>query len=729
MRRCLAIWIVIPSLLPAADPAAVGRRDLWSLRPIVRPAVPSVRPSVENGSWPRTPVDTFILAKLDEKGLAPSAEASKSTLIRRATLDLTGIPPSPEEVEPFLADESPDAYERLVERLLDSPRYGERWGRHWLDLARFAESEGFKSDEIRPHAWRYRDYVIESLTSDKPYDRFIQEQIAGDELWPGDLDARVATAFNRHYPDESNARDLFQRRQEILNDVTDTVGHVFLGLTYECARCHDHKHDPILQADYYRLQAFFAGMRAVDDLVLAPEETVRAHRAKLAVWEERTESLRAEMGKIEEAKRRQIADDNFEKFPAEIQSAILKPDAERTPIEWQMFHKARPYLYPDRRTITAGLSGDMKKKWEALDRELAGFADLFPGELPLASAIADVGPEAPKTFLLKGGSHNAPGAEVSPGFLTAIDPRPAAVEPPQAIPSSGRRASLARWLTDRKNPLTARVIANRLWHYHFGRGIAGTPSDFGYMGGPPSHPELLDWLATELVRGGWRLKPLHRLIVTSSVYRQSSSDRGGAQISDADNSLLSRYPRSRLEGEAIRDSALAAAGLLDVRMGGPSVFPPLPRGMEESEKWMKTRKAGDENRRSIYIFVRRNLRYPLFEVFDAPDTHLSCGRRSVTVTAPQALHLLNGDLALSWARGFAARVEAEAGADLRARVERAYRIAFSRSPESCEMDAAAKFIDRQRPLTGEKDPARADAAALADFCHALINSNEFVYKD
>jgi hypothetical protein len=738
--QAIARWI---DAMPGGfqlDPAGEKEELQWAFRKLRRPELPPVKES----GWARTPIDRFILQKLEESGLAPGPAAPRGDLIRRASLDLIGLPPTPGEVDAFILDDSPAAFEKVVDRLLASPAYGERWARHWLDLARYAESEGFKSDETRPHAWRYRDYVIRSLNQDKPYDRFVKEQIAGDELWPDDPDARLATAFNRHYPDESNARNLLQRRQEILNDITDTVGSAFLGLTFGCARCHDHKYDPILQKDYYRLQAFFANVRAADDLVLATTEKLASHRRRMEVWEEKTRDIRSEMAVLEEKKRREMAKDNFDKFPHEIQAAIERAESERSPIERLMFWKAKPYLYPDRKTIAASLQGPDKKRWQELKAELDRFKELYPGDLPVGSAIADAGRKPPPTFVLASGVYDRPTEEVEPGFLSALDPSPASIEPPGGLDSSGRRAALARWLADPENPLAMRVIVNRVWHHHFGRGIAATPNDLGAMGDAPSHPELLDWLAGEFARSGFSLKRLHRLIMTSSVYQEASGHRPEAARLDPENRLLWRFPRSRLEAEVIRDACLAVSGLLNRKEGGPSVFPPLPRGMESYGKWAASPDPGERNRRSIYVFVRRNSRYPLFEAFDMPDTHESCGRRYVTITAPQALMMLNGELTLEWAQGFAARVLELAGPSREAQIGAAYRIAYSRSPARSEREMAFAFLERQRAIVAERAAAgeelalpggplppqldRVEAAVLVDFCHMLINSNEFIYK-
>jgi len=746
----LALAVLSSALVTGSDVVigadAAARKDrftpeerrYWAFLPVANPRVPSVR----DGRWVRNPIDAFILSELEAKGLRPAAPAGRATLLRRVTLDLIGLPPTPEEVEAFLRDSSPQAYEKVVDRLLQSPHYGERWARHWLDLARYAESEGFKSDETRPNIWRYRDYVIRAFNQDKPYDRFIREQIAGDEFWPGDLEAQLATAFNRHYPDESNARNLLQRRQEILNDITDTVGAVFTGLTFGCARCHDHKFDPILQADYYRLQAFFANTRAADDVLLTGPGALEGYQKRLAVWEERTRDVRAAMSAILEPRRKEIVDELFAKYPPEIQAAISKPDAERTPIEWQMYYKAKPYMNPEAEEVAKTLKGDARQRYTTLKAELEKFAEWHPGELPVGVAMMDASRTAPKTHVLSVGVYDAPLQEVEPGFLTILKPGPAKVEPPLGQDSTGRRAALANWLADPKNPLTTRVMVNRLWHYHFGRGIVATPSDFGNMGERPTHPQLLDWLASEFVRRGRSMKAMHRLMVTSNTYRQSSGYNEAAAKVDLQNKLLWHFPRQRLEGEVIRDSELAVAGLLNSKMGGPSVFPELPPGMETRGGWKVSEDPAERNRRSIYIFVRRNTRYPMLESLDMPDTHESCGRRNMTTTAPQALTLLNSKLSLEWAQAFAARVILTAGSAASQQVEAAYRLAYSRRPDAEELQSALGFLDRQRRIIAARpgavlalptpSPELSDqpaAAALVDLCHMLMNSNEFVYRN
>ena len=734
MRRALSVLICVAALY-AADTFSQRQREFWSFQK-VKPQTP---PEVKNAGWAKTAIDQYVLAKLEAKEIAPGPAADKVTLLRRATFDLIGLPPTPEEIQAFVADNSPKAFEKVVDRLLASPQYGERWGRHWLDLARFAESEGFKADEARPNAWRYRDYVIDSLNRDKPYDRFVQEQIAGDELWPESPEARVATGFGRHYPDESNARNLQQRRQEILDDITDATGSVFLGLTYGCARCHNHKFDPILQADYYRLQAFFANTAADDHIPMLRAAELAQYRERKAAWEAATANVRAKIAALVAPVKERDAKDYFDKYPPEIQAMIAKPAAQRSPYENLMWAKAHPYLNMSDEDAAKQLKGAAKQQYEELKAELGKFAALDPGELPEGIGLHDLGRTAPATHVLGVGVYDAPREEVQPGFLTLLDPGAAKIVPPANVESTGRRTALAKWLTDPENPLPARVMVNRIWHYHFGRGIAGTPSDFGLMGERPSHPELLDWLAAEFVKSGWSMKHMHRLIMTSAVYQQASEFRKDAAEIDSSNRLLWAFPRHRLESEVIRDSSLAVAGILNPKQGGPSVFPELPEGMPAPRGGWKVSSAEERNRRSVYIFVKRNARYPMMEAFDMPDTHESCSRRDVTVTAPQALTMMNDRVALEWAQSFAGRALAAKDP-----VEAAYLLAYSRKPDSWEKDTVATFFHKQksvlqaRSARGEKlalPPSVPDgidptyAAAFVDFCQMLLNANEFVYRN
>jgi hypothetical protein len=712
----------------------------YGFRPLTRLAVPQIpNPKCET----RNPIDAYILAVLQSKGLSFAPEASRAVLLRRLTFDLHGLPPTPAEIDAFEQDTAPDAYERVVDRLLASPRYGERWATFWLDLVRYAESDGFKADDLRPTAWRYRDYVIESFNRDKPYDCFIREQLAGDELYPGDPAAAVATGYLRHYPDEYNAVNLEQRRQEILNDITDTTGAVFLGLTVGCARCHDHKFDPIPQDDYYRLQAFFAAMWPVEAPAVDPTKQDQ-YRRQMEAWEKETAALRTELAKLEEPARKQFMAKRTSRFPKEYQEILDIPEQQRTPLQKQIVAMVLKQVeaMPAAEAAKA-MKGEVKEHWQALQKQMAERTRAAPPPLPSAPAMIDVGPQAPPTHLLKRGDWRKPDYDLNPGFPSAIDDRDAAVTP--AGCSTGRRSALAAWLTDRANPLTGRVMVNRLWQHHFGRGIVGTPSDFGAQGEPPTHPELLDWLACEFAERGWSLKAMHRLMVTSTAYRQSATAAPEALERDPDNRLLSRMGRRRLEGEALRDTLLAIAGTINVAdAGGPSVYPELPNEMKGVAKsWPVSKEAPERNRRSVYVCVKRNLRYPLFTTFDAPDSNETCARRYATTTAPQSLLLLNDKLVIDTGRAFAVRVLREAGPDSTALIDHAFRLAVGRVPSADERQHLRAFLDRQTALCRDRlaqpnppavppappgtDPAL--ALATADLCHALFNLNEFLYVD
>jgi hypothetical protein len=537
-------------------------------------------------------------------------------------------------------------------------------------------------------------------------------------MFPGEPQALVATAFIRHFADETNARNLFQRRQEILNDITDTVGSTVLGLTYGCARCHDHKFDPILHTDYYRLQAFFAGVKIEENAALAPASMQQAHSAKLAIWEEKTQAIRAEMAALVKPAIDAKALDNFEKFPQEIQDAIRMDPAKRTPMQWQMAYKAHPYMHFPEAEIARSLKGDKRKRYDELDRQLQEFAHLKPADLPRGQVMVESTDSAPpETYLLRGGAWDGKEQLVAPGFLAILDPKDATITPLNG--RTGRRAALARWLTSPGNPLTARVMVNRVWHYHFGRGLVGTPSDFGMMGERPSNRALLDDLAARFMRNGWSIKALHREILLSAAYQQSSAANAKALEVDPENKLVWRFSRRRLEGEAIRDSILHTAGLLNEKMHGPGVFPPLPAGVVTRGGWKKNEDPAEAHRRSIYIFVRRNTRYPMLESFDMPDTHESCARRSATVTPSQALELMNNDLVFEWAQALSTRVANDTGMDEDARIDRAYRLVYSRPASPAEKQSASQFLARQQTL-GSKQP-------LADLCHVLLQSNEFLY--
>ena len=716
-----------------------AQRRYWAFQPVVKPAVPPAK-----NAWVKTPIDALVLAALDAKKIKPHPPADKITLIRRATLDLTGLPPSPEEVQAFLADDSPDAFARVVDRLLASPAYGERWGRHWLDLARYADSNGFKSDETRPNIWRYRDYVIQAFNEDKPYDRFIREQIAGDELYPGDMNARIATGFLRQYTEETNQPVLELRRQEILNDETDTTAAVFMGLTYGCAKCHDHKFDPILQTDYYRLQAFFADIRQDDNYVLLQGDQMAAYQKQLAEWREKTKSIRDEMHALVAPLGKEKADYYSIRFSAGTKAALNTPVEQRTPIQSVLAFLATPQITYQDADLAKELKGEQKERFAALAADLKRYEAERPHP-PVAQTVIDNGAVAPKTFVLAGNSWDAPKQEVHPGFLTILDPVDPKITPLPALNSTGRRSVLANWLADPKNPLTARVMVNRIWHYHFGIGIVPSTSDFGLMGDRPSNQKLLDYLAATFVEQGWSIKKLHRMIMLSSVYQESSAADSASIAADPDNKLFWRYPRHRIEGEAIRDSMLYTSGLLNRDIGGPGVHPEVPPGtLTSGAKWPVDKDPQQANRRSVYVFVKRVMTYPMFEAFDAANNEESCPRRFRTVIPSQALVLMNDKLVLQWSEALASRILNDPGLSTDQEIERAYRLVLSRAPRTKEEQEVRGFLDSQAALiaqrlekheavalpaslpSGEK-PER--VAAFADFCHALMNSNEFLYMN
>jgi hypothetical protein len=724
----------------------------WAFRTPRRPSVPAVR----NAAWPRNPIDAFLLARLEAAGLEPAPPADPATLLRRVTLDLIGLPPTPEEVDAFVKDHSDEAYRAVVERLLASPRYGERWALSWLDLVRYAETDGFKADDPRPAAWRYRDYVIRSLNADKPYDRFVREQLAGDELYPDDPDALVATGFNRHFPDEYNAVNLEQRRQEILNDMTDTTASVFLGLTLGCARCHDHKFDPLPQEDYYRFQAFFAAYRPAD-LPTCKHDELEQYRGQLAEWEAKTAELRKRLAELEEPYRKDFAVKRRGRFPKEYQELLDIPAEKRTPLQQQLAVMVVKQVESGPEEVVKAMKPDVRKQWQELAKQMVETAPRPPAP-PTAMTLTDVGPTAPATYLLKRGDWKAHGKEVAPGFVSLIDPHTPAIATRET--STGRRSVLAEWLTRPDHPLTARVLVNRLWQGHFGRGLVGTPSDFGAQGEPPTHPELLDWLAREFVAPspqpsppaaggegrvrGWSLKAMHRLMVTSAAYRQAAVSTPATRMADPDNLLLGRMNRRRLEGEALRDAMLSVSGLLNLKMGGPGVCPELPAELGKPHGWTVSPDPAERQRRSVYVFAKRNLRYPLFHTFDAPDGNETCARRYASTTAPQALFLLNSKLTLDVARSFAGRVLAETGGDPGTVIDRAHRLALGRPPTPEEHKTLLSFLERETtelrprlsdktpppgpvPAAGGVDPAL--AAAVVDVCHVLLNLNEFLYVD
>ena len=688
-----------PAAAAAAVPAAAPSKA-WAYQPVERPAIPQVK----NEKWVRTPVDAFVLQKLEAAKLTPSADADRATFIRRATLDTWGLLPTPAEVRAFEKDRSKDAYEKLVTRLLASPRYGERWGRRWLDLTRYADSDGYNADGPRPNAYRYRDYVIKAFNDDKPYDRFVKEQIAGDELWPTEKEALIATGFLRNFPDEINARDLNLKKQEIANDLTDTVGTVLLGSTIGCAQCHNHKFDKISQKEYYQLQAFFVNASASDDIPAASEAEQAEYQKKKEKYDAATKDIQAKMDAILQPVIDKLEEDRLSGFVPETRVSITKPENEQSAYDRWIYHRNLWTMQGRTRNAVARLKQkdpENYTKYLDLEADLKKFDKLKPKELGNISALTELRhADAPPTYVLFKGIYDRKLEEVQPGFPALFTDDKPVVQP--TATSSGRRTALANWLVDGKNPLTARVFVNRLWGQYFGRAIVESVGDFGKMGVKPTHPELLDYLADTFVHDGqWSIKALQRQILLSSTYRQSSAFRADAQKIDPQNKLLGVFPRQRLDAEEIRDSLLQAAGLLDETIGGPAVYPPLPpiasqAGFGENA-WKVSENPRDQNRRSGYVFVKRNNPYPLLDTFDWANPQSVHGKREVTTTAPQALALINSDLVYSWSQVLAGRVLREEKKDSD-RIDELFAILYSRKPSTEESKTLLAFLDSQQKL-------------------------------
>jgi Protein of unknown function (DUF1553)/Protein of unknown function (DUF1549) len=729
------------------------QRSHWAFQPLERP----VPPDVKEVGWVKNPIDRFVLADLESVSFKHAPEADRIALIRRVTFDLTGLPPTPIEVEGFLDDTRPDAYERVVDRLLESPRFGERWAQHWLDLAHYADSNGFELDAERPDAWRYRDWVVKAFNDDMPYDRFLGLQLAGDEIEPGSVDALVATGFGRCGPREVVAGNIDPavRRQSELTEITGTVGSVFLGLTVGCARCHDHKFDPLPTTDYYRLQAFFAGAELVEKPTATKDEE-EAYKTRVAEIDKQIAPFRKQMADLEAPYRKTLLERKRAALTESERAVLAIPEKDRTDIQKKMVAGAQKALNITWEEVAESVSADAAPhvEREKLKRAIHELDILKPPPPAKAMALVEKTPTAPDSFVLRRGEPQNKGVKVvprPPGVLLAcqgVEAFPQTIAPTES--SSGRRAALAAWLARRDNPLTARVIVNRLWQHHFGRGLVSTSSDFGARGELPTNPPLLDWLAGELLNHNWKLKPLHRLMVTSAAYRQSSRFSHPQQVADdPENQLLSRMNRRRLEAESLRDALLAVSGEIQFKMGGPGVLVPIEKEIrdlifteaEVVDLWPETRDPLERSRRSLYVFRKRNVRYPMFDAFDAPDTQTACPTRSASTHALQSLVMLNSDFTTGRAKALAGRLYRES-TGTSARVTRAYRIVLARDPRPQEREQALEFIAsqtqrlQQRARTSEPlaspapaptgaDPA--EAAAWVDFTLAMLNRNEFLY--
>jgi hypothetical protein len=656
-----AAAIAIAADLPVAPLGTYKplERKFWAFQPRKEVAVPIIADAVGK-AWVKSPIDAFILESLRKANLKPAPEVDRITLIRRITYDLHGLPPTPEEIDAFVKDRSPKAWEKVVDRLLASPRYGEQWGRHWLDVVRFAESDGYEYDTHRPDAYRYRDYVVNSFNSDKPYNDFVREQIAGDEMDPNNEQYLVASGFNRLGPLRKNAgnQKVAGSRNEVLVEMTNVIGAAYLGVTVGCARCHDHKFDPFRQSDYYRMMGYFAQTQP-KDLIQATKEEQEAWKQKAAPVQAKITDLQKQLKTAPESEKNGIAmklDDVEDQLPAPLPSVYSVTDDQKqpTPIE-VLFHG--DYLQP------------MAKV----------------GARPLGILLPDGTPDEP---------------------VEIVNPR----------------LKLANWIANPANPLTARVMVNRIWQYHFGRGIVSTPNDFGRMGGRPSHPELLDYLADQYVANGWHMKPIHRMILLSSAYRQASQSpmETTAMEKDSENTLLWKFTRRRLEAEELRDSMLMISGRLNEKAGGPSVMVPIDKDLVKMLKrpqyWVATRDKSEYDRRSIYMIYKRNLQMPFMGVFDAPDNLLSCPRREQSTHAPQALEMLNGATSNQLAQAFAERIHKEAGGDAE-RVERTWRLALGRLPTPKEKVLAMAYL-------AEKPD---NSLRLKELALDVFNLNSFLY--
>lgn len=777
-------WIAQGAPTAREEPAEVPdvwiteeERAFWAFQPIVRPPVPA--PASAESDRVRTPVDGFLLERLRAAGLPGFApDADRPTLLRRLALDLTGLPPTPDEIAAFLADESPDAWERQVDRLLASPHYGERWARHWLDVAGYADSNGgSEEDSPRPHAWRYRDYVIRALNDDKPWDAFIVEQLAGDELAsvhadsaaasastdPRTAELLAATGFLRLAPDPTgdNPPDPNLARNQVVADSLHVMAKAFLGLTLDCARCHDHRYDPIPQRDYYRLRAVFEpafdwkGWRnPAQRLVSLYTE---ADRAAAAACEARAAVFDRDAADLDACFKHDIFEQRVRSLPEGLQPTARQvratPPNERTP-EQQQFLKEHPEVNVDAGSLDL-FDRPAFDMVQAVRAKAAEARNAKPPE-PFVMGVNERAGQVPVTQVFHRGDHDQPMDAVTPGELTVLggNEPPVIPEDDEALATSGRRLAYARWLASGRHPLTARVLVNRFWMHHFGRGLVATPGDFGRLGQRPTHPDLLDWLAAEFVEGAggagrpWSLKALHRLIVTSTAYRQAS-EHDASRDADPDNHLLGRFPLHRLDAEAIRDAMLSAAGILETTPFGE----PVPVGLDLSGRVTPGRQIINVNgesvgvdpvgdgarRRSVYLETRRKFPVTALEVFDAPVMSPNCDQRAVSTVAPQALFMLNDTFAAAAATALATRVRGERPGDLRGQVSLAWELACARPISAPLLDRTLAFLAEQTETLrafhtqnppGEGKPAPDPALeALASACQAILSGNAFLYVD
>lgn len=704
-------------------------REFWSYRPVRRSPIPQVT-SLDDGT---NPIDAFIAEKIVAAGLEPGKPADPRQLQRRAWLDLIGLPPSLDEQDRFQSSASTEKYEEMIDRLLANQGYGERWARYWLDLVRYADSNGYERDGSKPSVWRYRDYVIESLNGDKPYDRFVLEQLAGDELKDRSVETVIATGFHAlgAWQDEVDPLEQPQYRADELDDMLRTTSQTFLGVTIGCARCHNHKFDPISMVDYYSLSAILAPLkrpnRGREDHDLPAGSMSQLHAVmdrdkKIAELNRRREELQLLVEK-------EWLESGLSKLPAEVTAVYRVAPRDRDPQQVQL---AKKYADEWQLELTGALSDERRRRISELDQTIQKLKQETP-DLPRAYFLFEDTPNPPTSYLLLSGRASNPGPEMQPAVpvvLTQTQPKMASTE----FATSGRRLAFARWVIDPANPLTARVIVNRVWQHHFGQGIVATPSDFGHIGTRPTHPELLDWLADWFVHDAkWSLKKLHRLIMTSRTYRATSTTDLRQRELDPENKLLSRYPHHRLDVEAIRDSILATSGKLNPEMYGPAVFLPIPTSViqahtDKEASWHNSLEPAIF-RRTIYAYVKRTLLVPMLEVLDLCDTTNSTEKRSITSIAPQALTLYNGDFVNQQASFFADRIVADVGQDSGMLIDRAYRLALCRSPTATEAAALLRFLNDESNSSASESNGDPRRSALIQMCRVILNLNEFVYVE
>lgn len=698
--RCLSGIALAAALVWPAFGEDAETRDhaWWAFQPLTKPAVPET--PVDH--WSVNVIDRFAYARMRDAGIEPAPRATDSELLRRVYFDLVGMPPTPAEIDAFMNDSSADPWGSLIDRLLDDRRYGEHWARFWLDLVRYAESDGWNKDSYRANIWRYRDYVVNAFNADKPYPDFVREQLAGDEIGEDNPEDLIATGFLRLGIYEYNQRDAKPHWNDIMNEMTDVTGDVFLGLSMSCSRCHDHKFDAIPQIDYFGLRAFLEPVIWRDDIPGATEEEQAAWREQQANWEEATADIRAEIDAFTAPFIKKKWDATVDKFPIDIQACFNKPVDERTSWEHQMAYLVERQFYEEGEPWQKSLSKEDKAKHEELLKRLSEFDDVKPKPLAAVMMVKDFAGAISPTVIPDSRNTSSIPPQFPSALASTIDgPVPALVDSPN---SSGRRTGLAEWIGRPDNPLTTRLIVNRIWQQHFGQGIVSSPNDFGHLGTLPTHPELLDWLTTTFVENGWSMKALHRRILMSSLWRQSSNHPRAVEYRAIDpaETMLWRAKVRRLKAEQVRDAMLAISGELDDTLGGASVKADTPR-------------------RGLYVKRMRNSPDPLLHAFDTANGLTSIPKRSETTTPLQALLLLNGDFALGRAQQFAARLKAREGTTPADVLADAFVLTWGRKPSEVELARAVAFVvNNDGALANDR---------LVDFCHVLFNSNEFLYVD